>query len=213
MMYFPEYDFVFLDIFKNGSNVFSRLFEYVLGSKGDGPNFIREPNIYISVVRNPYDRVVSQFYNHNRGTILKQYRYTIHYPFFRRWIEETYSGKGYTGDDGHLYSQSHIIQYYENSSRIKIFKMEEFKPHEIFFFLDLTDEQKFDIDNKFSEIRAKLDLNGHHTTTNIKQGIWQVYHTSETIAVCNEFFTDDFKFFDYPMLDPTKWETPKRSVL
>jgi len=59
-MYFPEYDFVFLDIFKNGSNVFSRLFEYVLGSKGDGPNFIREPNIYISVVRNPYDRVVSR---------------------------------------------------------------------------------------------------------------------------------------------------------
>jgi len=91
--------------------------------------------------------------------------------------------------------------------------MEEFKPHEIFFFLDLTDEQKLDIDNKFSEIRAKFDLNGHHTTTNIKQGIWQVYHTSETIAVCNEFFTDDFKFFDYPMLDPTKWETPKRSVL
>ena len=213
MMYFSEYDFVFLDIFKNGSNVFSRLFEYILGSKGDGPNFIREPNIYISVVRNPYDRVVSQFYHHNRGTILKQYRYTIHYPFFRKWIEEMYSGKGYTGDDGHLHSQSNIIQYYENSSRIKIFKMEEFKPHEIFFFLDLTDEQKLDIDNKFSEIRLEMDLNKHHASTNMKQGIWQVYHTPQTIDICNNYFANDFKAFDYPMLDPKKWETPKRSVL
>jgi hypothetical protein len=212
MIYYSEWDLVFLDIMKNGSNLFVELFKHVLGKEADKPYFIREPQLYISVVRNPYDRLVSQFYYVNRGTIVKEYKKAIHFPFFRKWVKETYEN-GYDGTDGHLFSQAHIIRYYEHQLPYQLFKMEELIPHQLFFFLDLDDEHKSDIDNKFSEIRLELDNTKHHANGNIKQGIWQTFYDSETIRICNEYFAKDFEAFGYDMIHPSEWETPKRSML
>jgi len=53
----------------------------------------------------------------------------------------------------------------------------------------------------------------HYATNNIKQGIWQTFYDSETIGICNEYFADDFEVFNYEIIDPNKWETPKRSMV
>ncbi len=213
MIYYSEWDLAFLDIMKNGSNLFVELFKYVIGREADKPFFIREPQLYVTVVRNPYDRLVSQFYHINRKELTKDYKYAIHYPFFRKWVKETYEN-GYDGADGHYYAQSHIIQYdkFPELSYI-VFKMEELIPHQLFFFLDLDDERKMDIDNKFSEIRLELSKSRHHAAGNIKQGIWQSFYDSETIKVCNQYFGKDFEAFGYDVIDPNKWEAPKRTIL
>lgn len=212
MIYYSEWDLVFLDIMKNGSNLFAELFKYVIGREADKPFFEREPQLYVTVVRNPYDRLISQFYHINKGILVKEYKKAIHYPFFREWVKETYEN-GYDGTDGHLFAQSHIIQYFKYPLPYQIFKMEELIPHQLFFFLDLDDERKIDIDNKFSEIRLELSKTKHHAAGNIKQGIWQSFYDSQTIKICNQYFAKDFEAFRYDMINPSEWETPKRTLL
>jgi len=213
MIYYSDYDLVLLDILKNGSNLLKQLFEYTFERKADRPYFLREPQIFIVVCRNPYDRLVSQFYHINAKELRNNYRYAIHYPFFRKWVKETY-GMGYDGNDGHYYSQSHIIQYDKFPELpYSIFKMEELIPHQLFWYMDLTDEKKSQIDEQFLEITNELVKTHHHSMGNSKQGLWKTFYDSETIEVCNQYFADDFRIFGYDMIDPLKWETPKRSVL
>lgn len=204
MIYYSDWDLCFLDILKNGSNLFAKLFNYVMEKPADPPYFIRVPQIYITVVRNPYDRVISQFYHVNRGKLKNDYGYVqyIHYPFFKEWVKETYDN-GYDGDDGHYISQTHQIRYYEYSLPYHIFKLETLEPHKLFWFMDLSDERKIDIDKKALEIKLELDLNTHHAFSNFKQGIWQTFHDSETIKVCNEYFANDFKAFNYEIINPS----------
>jgi hypothetical protein len=102
MIYYSEWDLAFLDIMKNGSNLFVELFKSVIGREADRPFFVREPKIYISVVRNPYDRLISQFYYVNRQEIVTTYKKSIHFPFFRKWVKETFEN-GYDGTDGHFF--------------------------------------------------------------------------------------------------------------
>jgi|688.fasta_scaffold415910_2 hypothetical protein len=214
MTYFSDYDLVLLDIMKNGSSRFISLFEYVLGKEKDKPVFIREPQLFITVVRNPYDRLVSQFYHCNKRELWNDYRYAIHYPFFRKWVKETY-GNGYDGVDGHYYPQSYIIQYKKYPDLpYHIFKIEELKPYELFFFLgELSLERKADIAREYKELGQSRINDKHYATNNIKQGIWQTFYDSETIGICNEYFADDFEVFNYEIIDPNKWETPKRSIV
>ncbi len=213
MTYFSDYDLAFLDIMKNGSSRFISLFEYVLGKERDKPVFIREPQIFIVVVRNPYDRLVSQFYHNNKRELWNDYRYAIHYPFFRKWVKETY-GNGYDGNDGHYYSQSYIIQYKKYPELpYHIFKIENLDPSDLFFFLgDLTDERKEDILKKYNELGWVKVVDKHYATNTIKQGIWQTFYDSETIRICNEYFADDFEVFGYEMLDPSEFNF-KRNII
>lgn len=204
MRYYSEWDLVFLDIMKNGSNMFVQLFEYVMEKPAEHPYFVRVPQIYMTVVRNPYDRLVSQFYHHNRKELNVHYKNAIHYPFFRDWVKKTYEN-GYDGDDGHYFSQSHIIRYYEYPLPYHIFKLEDLKAHELFWFMDLSEERKAEIDKKAFELRKELDLNAHHAYSNMKQGVWQTFHNSETIAICNDYFANDFKAFDYEMIIPSEF--------
>lgn len=202
MRYYPDWDLCFLDIMKNGSNLFVQLFDYVIEKPAEYPYFIRVPQIYITIVRNPYDRLVSQFYHINRRKLNTDYKNAIHHPFFKEWVKETY-GNGYDGDDGHYFSQTHQIRYYEHPLPYNIFKLETLKPHQLFWFMDLSDERKIDIDKKAAEIKLELDLNHHHAFGNSKQGVWQTFHDSETIKVCNEYFANDFKAFDYEIINPS----------
>ncbi len=95
----------------------------------------------------------------------------------------------------------------------RVFKLEELVPHELFFFLELDDERKADIDVKFLEIRKELDKSRHHASGNLKQGIWQTFYDAESIEVCNDYFAKDFEAFNYEVIEPSKWETPKRSMV
>lgn len=213
MIYFSDCDVVLLDIMKNGSNLLTRLFSYVFEKEPDKPYFIREPQIFIVVSRNPYDRLVSQFYHINRKELTKDYQYAIHYPFFRKWVKETYEN-GYDGADGHYYAQSHIIQYDKFPDLpYTMFKMEKLIPHQLFWYINLSDERKADIDTKFSEITTELIRIKHHATDNLKQGKWETFYDSETIRICNQYFAKDFEAFGYDMIEPSEWEVPKRSVL
>jgi len=212
MRYYPDWDLVFLDIMKNGSNVFVSLFEYVMEKPSVPPYFERTPEIYMTVVRNPYDRLVSQFYHHNRRE-LNIFKNSIHHPFFKEWVKKTYKN-GYNGDDGHYFSQTHIIRYYEYPLPYHIFKLETLVAHELFWFMNLSDERKKDIDAKAFELRTKLDLNYHHAYSNVKQGVWQTFYDSETIEICNNYFANDFKAFEYEMIEPSQFNKYMgRSVL
>lgn len=213
MIYYSEWDLAFLDIMKNGSNLFVELFKFATGREADKPFFVREPQIYMMVVRNPYDRLVSQFYHINKSEIIRNYKYTIHYPFFRDWVKETYSGDGYTGTDGHLFAQTHITQYYKYPLPYKVFKMEDLIPHQLFFFLDLDETRKNEIDVRFSEIRNELDLSKHHAYNNIKQGVWSSFYDSETIDICNQYFANDFKAFEYQMIKPSEFVEMSRTLI
>ena len=213
MTYFSDYDLVLLDIMKNGSSRFITLFEYVLGKERDEPVFIREPQIFITIVRNPYDRLVSQFYHINRKELLRDYRYAVHYPFFRKWVEETY-GKGYNDVDGHFYAQSHIIQYDKYPDLpYHIFKMEELKPYELFFFLgDEAEERKDDIEREYNEFGLKKIADKHYASGTIKQGMWKTFYDPKTIEICNEYFANDFKYFGYEVLNPSEFNF-KRNLI
>lgn len=212
MIYYSEWDLVFLDIMKNGSNVFVNLYKHVLGREADRPFFEREPKWFITVVRNPYDRLVTQFYHINRRELNTTHKYSIHFPFFRKWVKETYEN-GYDGVDGHYFSQSHIIQYYEHPLPFMIYKIEELKPYQLFPFIDLTEEQKDEIVGKYVEIQNQYNLNKHHATTNGKQGVWQSFYDSETIKICNRYFANDFKAFDYPMVEPSEFKGIDRTLI
>ena len=213
MTYFSHYDLVFLDIMKNGSGRFIRLFEYVLGMDRDKPVFIREPNIFITIVRNPYDRLVSQFYHANRKILWNEYRYAVHYPFFRKWVAETYEN-GYTDNDGHLFAQSHIIQYDKYPDLpYHIFKIEELEPYKLFFFLgDEAEKRKDEIQTKYDELGMEQIRIKHYASETIKQGIWQTFYDSKTIGICNEYFANDFKYFGYELLNPSEFNF-KRNLI
>ena len=205
MMYYSDHDVLFLTVLKNGSNVFRNLFEFVIGRESDALYFKKQPNTYITVVRNPYDRLVTQFYHANRDELYKKYKFTIHHPFFKKWVKETFEG-GYKGDDLHMHTQTELLRYYENKLPINIFKLEELIPHELFFFLDLSEERKKEIDNEFPKIMVELEKEQHHLTNNIKQGVWQTYYDSKTIEICNKHFINDFVAFNYDIIEPEKFE-------
>jgi hypothetical protein len=204
MVYYSEYDFLYVDIFKSGSTAIKTLFEYVLGREPDEPFFTKQPRTYITVVRNPYDRLVTQFYHANRIELWRDWKWTVHHPFFRKWVKETYEN-GYSGNDGHMFSQVRLLKYYENRLPYKIFKLEELVPYELFFFLPNYQERKEEINDKFLEIIANLEKITHHATNNLKQGIWQSYYDEKTIAICNEYFASDFIVFNYEMIEPVEF--------
>ncbi len=214
MTYFEKYDLAYMDIMKNGTNQFTKLFEWGLGVERSKPVFLREPKVFITIVRNPYDRLVSQFYHINRRKMFKEYQHTLHYPIFREWVKESYEN-GYDGDDGHHYSQSHIIQYDKFPQlHYHIFKIEELVPSDLFFFLDdLTEERKSEINQKYKEFNEEQVKNKHHATGNIKQGIWQMFYDSETLQIANNYFKSDFEYFGYEMLNPSDFVESKRSIL
>lgn len=213
MTYYSEWDLVLMDIMKNGSNVLVKLFDEVLGKHDDTTFFIIEPTTFIVPARNPYDRLVSQFYHINRKLLWEEYRHTIHYSFFKKWVKETYEN-GYDGMDGHFFSQTHIIQYDKHPDLpYTIFKLEELIPHQLFWFMELSEEKKIEIDNRYLEIQKEMSKTKHHATGNVKQGIWEIFYDSNTIEICNDYFGDDFRIFGYDMIEPTKWESPKRTIL
>ena len=205
MIYYSEYDFLFLTVLKSGSTVFKKLFEFVIGRESDAPYFKVLPKTYITVVRNPYDRLVTQFYHANKNEIYKDYKFTTHQPLFKKWVKETFED-GYKGDDWHMHTQSHLLQHYENNLPYKIFKLEELIPHELFFFLDLSEERKKEIDDEFPKIMVELEKSKHHTTNNIKQGVWQIYYDSKTIEICNKHFINDFVAFNYEIIEPEEFK-------
>jgi hypothetical protein len=214
MIYYSEHNLLFFDILKNGSTGFRKLFELVLG-KEDGflqyhqhDNslfFITPPVLYATVVRNPYERLLTQFYHVNKKQLWTTFRYTVHYPFFRKWAKEFCSNE-YKENDGHLYTQTQFLKFYENPLEYKIFKIEKLFAHELFFFLDLTAAQKAQIDNEYSKIIKELQGNLHHATNSIKQGTWQSYYDAETIEMCNKYYKCDFKAFDYEIIKPEEFE-------
>lgn len=205
MIYYSDYDLLFFTVPKNGSSVFRKLFEFVMGKESEPPYFKRQPKTYITVVRNPYDRLVTQFYHANRSELFKKYRFTVHHPFFNRWVKNTFEN-GYDGDDMHMQSQTEIIRYYENNLPYNIFKLEELIPHKLFFFLDLSEERKKEIDDKFPKIMTELEESKHHATNNLKQGEWQSYYDSKSIEICNKNFINDFQAFDYTMIEPKNFQ-------
>jgi hypothetical protein len=108
----------------------------------------------------------------------------------------------YEGEDIHMHTQTELLKYYENNLPISVFKLEELIPHELFFFLDLSEERKKEIDNIFPKIMVELEQKKHHSTNNIKQGVWQTYYDSKTIEICNKHFINDFVAFNYDIIEP-----------
>jgi hypothetical protein len=205
MIYYSEYDLVFITILKNGTNAFAKLFTYVMGKEPEPLFFTRQPTIHMTVVRNPYERLLTQFYHANRRQLWKEFKYTVHHPFFRKWVKETYSN-GYDGEDGHLYTQTQFLQFVECQMEYKVFKAEEFSAHELFFFLNLTEERKAEIDKEYSKIIIELETSAHHATNSIKQGVWQSFYDAETIKICNNHYADDFKAFNYEIIKPEEFK-------
>ena len=205
MIYYSDYDFVCVDILKNGSTGLKKIFKFVLGREPDELFFIRKPQIHITVVRNPYKRLITQFYHINRIQLWKDFKHTVHHPFFKKWVKEIY-GDGYNGNDGHLYNQTHFLQFYENPIDYKIFKLEELAAHELFFFLYLTEEYKIEIDNEYKKIIDELEKNTHHATNNLIQGVWQSYYDVETIEICNKYYANDFVAFNYEIIEPEEFK-------
>lgn len=222
MFYWPKHNIVFHPILKNGSTALTELFKFVLGegeeiefnlaTKDTDPNTSK---LYITTLRNPYDRLVSQFYNVYKSHLTKpKYRLKsvehlrdihTHFFYFRYWVKETYEN-GYNGEDPHLYSQWHTLDNgYQYGADYKIFKMENLIPHELFFFLKLDDNQKKEIDDEYLKIMDHFEKNNHHATNNQKKHTWEVYHDSNTIRICNEYFADDFKKFEYQMINPSEF--------
>jgi hypothetical protein len=235
-MYFKKYSLLYWKILKNGTNVFRDLLNDCLGETGyDLPSFTKindtsfvipnQPNDKLivvwnqfAIVRNPYDRLVSQFYQskfiQNRygwnAYELHRAMYELkHYEMFQYWVKETYKdgGKGIT--DNHFLSQTDLIEYKKNNT-IKLFKLEELEYHKLFWFMDLTDEQKAEIDRKGDEWKKVHSSYGHHSKGYIRQGEWERYYDKNTIQICNEYFAKDFENFGYDMINS---ESFKRIVI
>lgn len=130
-----------------------------------------------SVVRNPFDRLVSAFYFiHNQRnmyipTAIKHMSFEdfIRYSFNMDAIERKYIF------DGHLELQSKYIDI-EN---VEVFKFEN-------------------ISNCFDTLNVKFGplVFEHYLKTNHRQ--WQEYYTSELMQLVYNFYKEDFERFDYP---------------
>lgn len=213
MMYYPKHNLSFFYIFKNGSQAFRELFTYVMEGERDTSDFVNKPEINITIVRNPYDRLVSQFYHANKGEIYRNWRLNslgyqklnLHYPLFKSWVRDTFNG-GYKGSDEHMYSQPRLLKYFEGGIEYKVFKLEELvSVNELFFFMELTKERQNEIDIKYSEILRGMEKINHHATNTVKQGVWQNYYDAKTIEICNKEFEGDFIAFNYKVYDPKEF--------
>ena len=123
MVYYKKYSLIYWSILKNGTKVFRDLLNEIIGDRGTDifqfnkvteKNFIipAQPNDKLitainqfAVVRNPYDRLISQFYHSEfiearygwNSYELNRAMYQLkHFDMFKYWVKNTYEDNGKT---------------------------------------------------------------------------------------------------------------------
>ena len=207
---YDDYGVVFHPIQKNGTNLFKRLFEYVLGNPSNTENEKIDYKHHILIVRNPYDRLISQwmhvtqiksiYWDKKEQNTLILYR-EEQKKYFKEWVIETYK-TGYTGDDNHILSQSECLHMIPDKT-FKIFKLEELVIDDLFYFLP---EINFvNLNDKYKEILESLNGSiDHHSRQYRAFDYFMDYYDDEVLEICNSYFKLDFNNFDYKEINHHK---------
>lgn len=219
VIYYKKYKLLYWKILKNGTAVFTDLLNEVLGEGVQFENIapIDDTTILVSgnefvnvrnqftIVRNPYDRLVSQFYHSEflgklgKNDFKNMSDSIMHFEAFHKWVKDTYGGDG-SVDNQHFLTQTKLMHYRDNKI-MKFFKLEELKYHQLFWFMKLSDEEKWEIDRKGEKWKQFHTSYGHHSKGFIRKGELMDYYNDDTIKICNEYFLVDFQNFGYQMIE------------
>ena len=196
---YDDYGVVFYPIQKNGTNLFKRLFDYVLGNRTNEETKNIEYVHHIIIVRNPYDRLISQWMHDTQIKNELFYSKLNQKKLFKEWVVSTYKN-GYTGNDNHLLTQTDVIQYIPNE-KYKIFKLGEFVIEDLFYFLDNIDFEN--LHNEYDKILEYLNNETEHHSSKFRMSNdFKDYYDTELLEICNSSFRIDFQNFGYEMITP-----------
>jgi hypothetical protein len=121
--------------------------------------------------------------------------------YFKEWVIETYK-TGYTGDDGHILSQSECVHIIPDKT-FKIFKLEDLIIDDLFYFLPEIDS--VNLNDKYKEILESLNGSiDHHARQYRALDYFMDYYDDEVLEICNSYFRLDFKNFDYKKINHHK---------
>ena len=193
---YDEYKCIFVHIPKTGGKSVSRA---IFGNLGGGHNHIRKYKIVFgpytfrkyykfAFVRNPYSRLVSAYIFLSNGGDDK---------YDRDWANE------------------HIVHYesFDNFVRnwinpANIFKKSHFKP-QVHYICNDKLQVEVDYVGRFEELEKDFQhicgiLNierelPHYNSSN-KTKRWKEYYNTETFAIVNEVYKEDFEVFNYEMI-------------
>lgn len=204
---YDDYGVVFYTIQKNGTNLFKRLFEYVLGNPSNTENEKIDYKHHILIVRNPYDRLISQwmhvtqiksiYWDKKEQNTLILYR-EEQKKYFKEWVIETYK-TGYTGDDNHILSQSECLHITPDETW-KIFKLEDLIIDDLFYFYEGIDSKH--LHQKYEEFIESLEVEKeHHYRQYRALDYFMDYYDDEILEICNSYFDIDFKNFGYKIVN------------
>jgi hypothetical protein len=204
---YDDYGVVLYTIQKNGTNLFKRLFEYVLGNPSNTENEKIDYKHHILIVRNPYDRLISQWMHVTQIKSIywdkKEQNTLVRYcrkqrKEFKNWVIETYK-TGYTGDDNHILSQSECLHIIPDKT-FKIFKLEDLIVDDLFYFLPEIDS--VNLNDKYKEILESLNGSiDHHSRQYRALDYFMDYYDDEVLEICNSYFNIDFKNFGYEIVN------------
>lgn len=140
-----------------------------------------EQAIKIAVIRNPYDRVVSQYYHRVKTNQNNLYKNPIG---LNKWVEKVYQPPY---DDNYRTSQQKMFipQY-----NWLIDKQNNFLVDHLFRFEQLEDD--------FSSFCKKYDLTLNLMWEN-KTKVKDEELNLDSVRIINEYFEDDFRIFKYSM--------------
>jgi len=152
-------------------------------------NIVKKPKNYdwFMVVRNPYDRIISEFHCKYSDTIAVRFR-CKNSQEFNKYIQNRINVKCAV-DNIKVYQNHYAPQYiyYDNDITLHILKFENIEIE----FNDLM--KKYSID---------LTLNKHYNKT---ERIYDVKDLNkETIKLINHVYDKDFKLFGYYKINPDK---------
>lgn len=214
---YDSYGVVFHPIQKNGTNLFKRLFDYFLGKPTNHQNLKINYKHHILIVRNPYDRLISQWMHDTqiKGKYWdkKKKNTLVRYckeqkKEFKNWVIETYK-MGYVGDTTHICSQSESLHIIPNETW-KIFKLEDLIIDDLFYFLKEIDSTH--LHQKYEEIIESLEVEaGHHSRQYRALDYFMDYYDDEILEICNSYFDIDFKTFGYEIV--THYESSNPNLI
>lgn len=148
------------------------------------PYFIYKNNNF-TIVRNPYDRIISEYYYIHKKTNIfnnKIYQIQLFKNYLNRIIEE-YKDNIYIYD-GHILPQSYYVYDEKGNKRIEyVIKMED----------DMTKQ----LDTLFKKYNLNMNIN-EFPESNKTNKIFNKYDLEqETLDKIYNFYIDDFKNFNY----------------
>ena len=154
------------------------------------PYFIKQPDFdYFAVVRNPYDKIISEFY-YVSGFNQKKFNADSHLESFYLWLDNKYDliKKNKHWNNCHILPQSDYIFDNNGNQRIK---------HIIYMNKDFTKN----LELLFTEYNLNININDFEKNNSREKQFKKTDLNKKAIKQINEMYKKDFEMLDFTKLN------------